>query len=70
VLGLCVCHLFDFCVAKDRACPERPRIGSAGDHVLQTIYRGCYWLLACEVVIMALLIAFPQISLFLPNLMS
>ena len=37
---------------------------------LQTIYRGCYWFLACEVVIMALLIAFPQISLFLPNLMN
>ena len=37
---------------------------------LQTIFRGCYWFLACEVVIMALLIAFPQISLFLPNLMN
>jgi TRAP-type C4-dicarboxylate transport system permease large subunit len=37
---------------------------------LQTIYRCCYWFLACEVVIMALLIAFPQISLFLPNLMG
>lgn len=37
---------------------------------LQTIYRGCYWFLACEVVIMALLIAFPQISLFLPSLMK
>jgi C4-dicarboxylate transporter DctM subunit len=37
---------------------------------LQTIYRGCYWFLACEVVIMTLLIAFPQISLFLPNLMN
>jgi tripartite ATP-independent transporter DctM subunit len=37
---------------------------------LSTIYRGCYWFLACEVVIMALLIAFPQISLFLPNLMN
>jgi C4-dicarboxylate transporter, DctM subunit len=37
---------------------------------LRTIYRGCYWFLACEVVIMALLIAFPQISLFLPNLMN
>jgi len=37
---------------------------------LQTIYRGCYWFLACEIVIMTLLIAFPQISLFLPNLMK
>jgi C4-dicarboxylate transporter, DctM subunit len=37
---------------------------------LQTIFRGCYWFLACEVVIMTLLIAFPQISLWLPNLMN
>jgi C4-dicarboxylate transporter DctM subunit len=37
---------------------------------LKTIYRGCYWFLACEVVIMALLIAFPQISLWLPNAMN
>jgi C4-dicarboxylate transporter, DctM subunit len=37
---------------------------------LGTIYRGCYWFLACEVVIMTLLIAFPQISLFLPGLMN
>jgi tripartite ATP-independent transporter DctM subunit len=37
---------------------------------LTTIFRGCYWFLACEVVIMTLLIAFPQISLFLPNLMN
>jgi C4-dicarboxylate transporter, DctM subunit len=33
---------------------------------LKTIYRGCYWFLASEVLIMALLIAFPQISLWLP----
>ena len=32
-----------------------------------TIFRGCYWFLACEVVIMTLLIAFPQISLWLPS---
>ena len=37
---------------------------------LRTIFRGCYWFLACEIVIMTLLIAFPQISLFLPNLMN
>jgi C4-dicarboxylate transporter, DctM subunit len=37
---------------------------------LQTIYRGCYWFLGCEVLIMTLLIAFPQISLFLPSLMK
>ena len=37
---------------------------------LNTIYRGCYWFLATEVVIMALLIAFPQISLWLPSQMN
>ena len=37
---------------------------------LNTIYKGCYWFLATEVVIMALLIAFPQISLWLPNQMN
>lgn len=36
---------------------------------LNVIFRGAYWFLACEVVIMALLIAFPQISLWLPNRM-
>ena len=37
---------------------------------LKTIYRGCYWFLLCEVFIMALLIGFPQISLWLPNAMN
>ena len=37
---------------------------------LRTIYRGCNWFLACEVLIMTLLIAFPQISLWLPNRMN
>ncbi len=37
---------------------------------LTTIFRGCYWFLACEVVIMTLLIAFPQISLWLPSQMN
>ena len=37
---------------------------------LETIFRGCFWFLACEVVIMTLLIAFPQISLWLPNTMG
>ena len=37
---------------------------------LRTIYRGCYWFLACEVVIMTLLIAFPEISLWLPRQMD
>lgn len=41
-----------------------------GDTVdLITIYRGVGWFLLCEVVVMALLIAYPQITLFLPNLM-
>ena len=37
---------------------------------LRTIYRGCYWFLGCEVIVMALLIAFPSISLWLPNAMK
>jgi tripartite ATP-independent transporter DctM subunit len=37
---------------------------------LTTIFRGCYWFLVCEVVIMTLLIAFPQISLWLPSTMN
>jgi tripartite ATP-independent transporter DctM subunit len=37
---------------------------------LETIFRGCFWFLACEVVIMTLLIAFPEISLWLPNSMN
>ena len=42
-----------------------------GDSIpLETIFKGCFWFLACEVVIMTLLIAFPQISLWLPNSMN
>ncbi|OGA12736.1 MAG: hypothetical protein A3H32_15970 [Betaproteobacteria bacterium RIFCSPLOWO2_02_FULL_63_19] len=37
---------------------------------LHDIFRGCLWFLACEVVIMTLIIAFPQISLWLPNTMG
>jgi C4-dicarboxylate transporter DctM subunit len=37
---------------------------------LMTIFRGCYWFLACEVVTMTLLIAYPQISLWLPAAMK
>ena len=41
-----------------------------GDQIpLETIFRGVAWFLAAEVVIVALLIAFPQISLFLPSRM-
>lgn len=42
-----------------------------GDSIpLESIFRGCLWFLACEVIIMTLLISFPQISLFLPNTMN
>jgi C4-dicarboxylate transporter DctM subunit len=41
---------------------------AVGDAIpLETIFRGCFWFLACEVVIMTLLIAYPEISLWLPN---
>lgn len=42
-----------------------------GDEIsLETIFKGVAWFLACEVVIMVLLIAYPQISLYLPSLMD
>lgn len=42
-----------------------------GDRVgLETIFRGVGWFLACEAAIVTLLIAFPQISLYLPSLMQ
>jgi tripartite ATP-independent transporter DctM subunit len=42
-----------------------------GDDIsLETIFRGVGWFLACEALIMVLLIAFPQISLWLPSLME
>lgn len=45
--------------------------GVVGDAVpLGTIFRGLIWFLACEVAIMALIIAFPSISLYLPSLME
>lgn len=37
---------------------------------LETIFRGCMWFLGCEVIIMLLLIAFPQLSLWLPGTMG
>jgi len=41
-----------------------------GDEIsLETIFKGVSWFLACEIVIMTLLIVFPQISLYLPSLM-
>jgi TRAP-type C4-dicarboxylate transport system permease large subunit len=42
-----------------------------GDEIsLETIFKGVGWFLGCEVIIMTLLIAFPQISLYLPSLMN
>ncbi|MCC6947238.1 MAG: TRAP transporter large permease [Bradyrhizobiaceae bacterium] len=42
-----------------------------GDQIpLETIFKGCFWFLGCEVVIMIILIAFPEISLFLPSTMD
>jgi C4-dicarboxylate transporter, DctM subunit len=42
----------------------------AGDAIpLNTVFRGCFWFLACEIVIMGLLIAFPAISLTIPQAM-
>ncbi len=42
-----------------------------GDEVeLETIFKGVAWFLGCEVIIMTLLIAFPEISLVLPNMMG
>jgi C4-dicarboxylate transporter, DctM subunit len=41
-----------------------------GDAIpLETIFRGVLWFLVCEAVIVVLLIAFPEIALFLPNMM-
>ena len=41
-----------------------------GDQMsLETIFRGCFWFLGCEVVVVGLLVAFPAISLYLPSLM-
>jgi len=45
--------------------------GVVGDAVpLTTIFRGLLWFLGAEVIIVVLLIAFPQISLYLPSLMA
>jgi C4-dicarboxylate transporter, DctM subunit len=42
-----------------------------GDSVpLHEIFRGCIWFLGCEAIIMTLLIAFPQLSLWLPRTMG
>lgn len=42
-----------------------------GDSIpLETIFRGIGWFLACEFVIMVLILGFPQLSLWLPNSMN
>ncbi|MFZ2100995.1 MAG: TRAP transporter large permease subunit [Oricola sp.] len=42
-----------------------------GDAIpLETIFKGIGWFLACEVVIMFLILTFPQLSLWLPNTMN
>ncbi len=42
-----------------------------GDEVeLETIFKGVMWFLACEVIVVTLLVAFPQISLYLPSTME
>ncbi len=42
--------------------PELPEV--------ETTVRGLAWFLVCEAFIMVLLIAFPQISLWLPRVLS
>lgn len=37
---------------------------------LETIFKGVGWFLVCEVLVVVLLVAFPQISLFLPSMMD
>lgn len=37
---------------------------------VSTVFRGVTWFLVCELIIMTLLIAFPQISLWLPSLLT
>ena len=42
-----------------------------GDKIpLETIFRGVGWFLACEVIVVILLVAFPEISLYLPSTMN
>lgn len=42
-----------------------------GDEIsLETIFKGVGWFLVCEVIVLVLLVSFPGISLYLPNLMK
>lgn len=40
------------------------------DISLETIFKGVAWFIVCEIVVVLLLVGFPQISLFLPGLMK
>jgi len=45
--------------------------GVAGREIpVTTIFRGVGWFLVCDIVVVALLLAFPQLALFLPELMN
>jgi C4-dicarboxylate transporter DctM subunit len=44
-------------------------IASRVDVPLETIFRGVMWFILCELFVVALLVAFPSIALFLPSLM-
>ncbi|MDI1345524.1 MAG: TRAP transporter large permease subunit, partial [Pseudolabrys sp.] len=37
---------------------------------LETIFKGVMWFIVTDIVTLAILIAFPQISLFLPRIMN
>jgi C4-dicarboxylate transporter, DctM subunit len=40
------------------------------DISLETIFKGVAWFIVCEIIVVLLLVGFPQISLFLPGLMK
>jgi TRAP-type C4-dicarboxylate transport system permease large subunit len=40
------------------------------DVPLETIFKGVAWFLVTEIIVVGILIAFPEISLFLPSLMD
>ena len=40
------------------------------DISLETIFKGVAWFLVCEIIVVLLLVGFPQISLYLPGLMN
>ncbi|MCK5747852.1 MAG: TRAP transporter large permease subunit, partial [Oricola sp.] len=45
--------------------------GVVGNEIpLVTIFRGVGWFLLCDLVVVILMVSFPQLSLFLPTLMN